>query len=303
MIDCRKCRDMMIGSLYGELGPADRERFEAHLGACPDCAAEYSVVGATVRLMDRRKRPDPGPEFWDGYWDRLEKRMEREDASAECAAAGRPARRKPWSILVGLPSWSYQAVAGAALIAAGIFIGRSFFGPAGSAVEAGRTPAPVVARAQAPTMSGPSPDSAALENAADVRTGRFIEKSQLLLLGLVNYDPSTNDPTGLDLPGKKAYSRELAVQAADIQNSLSADPRRKRLRELVADLQVIMMQIANLGAANDLDGVEVIRQSVRQNGIMVKIDMTRLALEACASRGNTLRPGSGAPDRPVKNTI
>jgi anti-sigma factor RsiW len=71
MNDCRSCKDRMIEALYGELGPADRERFDRHICTCPECASEYSLLGATLRLMDKRERPDPGPEFWDGYWDRL----------------------------------------------------------------------------------------------------------------------------------------------------------------------------------------------------------------------------------------
>ena len=31
--------------------------------------------------MDERQTPDPGPEFWDSYWDRLAARMDREDAA------------------------------------------------------------------------------------------------------------------------------------------------------------------------------------------------------------------------------
>jgi hypothetical protein len=284
MIDCRKCKDMMIEALYGELVSAEREILDAHLSSCPDCASEYSVLGATLRVMDKRRRPDPGPEFWDGYWGRLAARMERENAV-------RP-ERVPLAVRVrrffsGLPRWSYQAAAAVALIAVGVLIGRSLLSPPGriSPLQTAGTSAAV------PVSNDPA-----------VRARTYLERSQLLLLGLVNYDPKTEDLYALDLPRKKEISRELVAQAADIQGSLT-DPRQKRLRELVADLQVIMMQIANLGAGNDMEGLELVKQGVEQKGIFLKIDLTRMASNAQSPQPPSSQPRREAPGRPDKNKI
>jgi hypothetical protein len=284
MISCRKSKDMMIESLYGELRPAEREAFDAHLRSCPDCASEYSVLGATLRVMDERRRPDPGPEFWDGYWDRLETRLKREEAV--------PPKPVPLAARVGrffslLPRWSYQAAAGAVLIVLGILIGRSLFTPPGGI---------------SPSQTGAGPAAAVpVSNDPAVRAQQYIERSQLLLLGLVNYNPRTDDLYALDMPRKKAISREMVTQAADIQGSLT-DPRQNKLRELVSDLRIIMMQIANLGAGNDLEGVELVQQGVRQKDIFLKIDLTRMALNA---RGPQTPPSRPAPETsgPSKKNI
>jgi hypothetical protein len=267
MISCRKCKDLMIEALYGELGPADRDAFNAHLGACPDCASEYSVMGATLRIMDRRRRPDPGQKFWDGYWDSLEARLDRE--------AALPAKRETLTarasrLFALVPSWSYRAAAGAALVLIGILIGRAVFPPQGKS-------------SPLPSAGGPS---TALPVSSDpaIRARQYIERSQLLLLGLVNYDPKREDLSALDMPRKRAISRELASQAVSIRGSLT-DPRQKRLRQLVADLQVIMVQIANLGAGNDLEGVELVKEGVQQKGIFLKIDLTRMSMDARSPRG------------------
>jgi hypothetical protein len=267
MISCRKCKDLMIEALYGELGPADREAFDAHLRSCADCASEYSVMGATLRVMDRRRRPDPGREFWEGYWDRLEARLDREalvpaKREALTARAGR--------LLTLVPRWSYRAAAGAALVLIGILIGRAVFPPSGKSTQG---PSNAGASAVVPVSSDPA-----------VRARDYIERSQLLLLGLVNYDPKREDLSALDMPRKRAISRELAAQAVVIRGSLT-DPRQLRLRQLVADLQVIMMQIANLGAGNDLEGVELVKEGVRNRGIFLKIDLTRMSMDARSPQG------------------
>ena len=258
MISCPRSKDLMMEALYGELGPAEEEAFDAHLRACPDCAAEYSVLGATLRVMDERRRPDPGPAFWDGYWDRLAAKM---NGKAAGTAGRAPLSLRLRRAFEGLPRWSYQAAAGTALIVLGVLIGRAFFG------RTGRTPSLPGATA-ASTATAVSDDPA-------LRARRYVERSQVLLLGLVNYDPKTQDVYGFDLAGKKAASRGLAEEAADIRASLK-DPRQKKLKELVSELEVILMQIANLDAGNDVDGVELVKQGVRDKGIFLRIDLSRM---------------------------
>jgi hypothetical protein len=256
MNDCRTCKDRMIEALYGELGPADKEKFDRHVGACPECASEYSLLGATLKLMDKRERPDPGPEFWVGYWDRLSRRRTWEETGEEArpSFAARLAR-----VFSRLPRWSYQAAGAAALLLVGIVIGSRLFPPGG-----GR-------KAVTAAVSAPA--------GAVVQAENFIERSKVLLLGLVNFDPATEDAYALDLGRRKAMSRELAAQAPAIRSSLNERGQR-RLRDLVSDLEVIMMQIANLGSGQDVEGIELIKQGVDSQGIFLKIDLDRLGRDA-----------------------
>jgi hypothetical protein len=141
-----------------------------------------------------------------------------------------------------------------------------------------------------------------VSNDPAVRAQQYIDRSQILLLGLVNFNPKTEDIYALDLPRKKEISREMVIQAADIRGALT-DPRQKRLRELVSDLQVIMMQIANLGAGKDLDGVEIVKGGIEQKGIFLKIDLTRMAMNARGPQAPSPRAGREAAVRKDKNNI
>jgi hypothetical protein len=181
-----------------------------------------------------------------------------------------------------LPRWSYQAAGGAVLVALGILIGRLLLGPGGEI---------------SPLETSTGKTSLPVSNGPEVRAQKYIERSELLLLGLVNYNPKTDDLYALDMPRRKAISRDLVSQAEAIQGSLT-DPRQKRLRELVSDLRVVMMQIANLGAGNDLEGVELVQQGVRQKDIFLKIDLTRMASNA---RGQVTPSSPEASGPPVKN--
>ena len=276
MISCRTSKDRMIEALYGELGPAEKEHFDEHLRSCPDCASEYSVLGATLRVMDQRERPDPGPAFWDGYWERLSRRKVWEEAG-EAPRTSLGARLV--RALLGIPRWSYQAAGAAALLLVGILIGSRLITP----------PAPVSTATRG-----------AVESGAVVQAGNFIERSKILLLGLVNYDAATEDAYAFDLGGKKTMSRELAAQAPAIRGALN-ERGQKRLRDLVSDLEVIMMQIANLGSGQDLEGVELIKQGVDRRGLFLKIDLDRMGRDARSS----VDPASpaGGTKLPKKNKI
>ena len=276
MINCRTSKDRMIEALYGELGPSEKERFDEHMRSCQECASEYSVLGATLRLMDKRERPDPGPEFWDGYWDRLSRRKVWEEAGeAPRTSIGARLVRA----LSGIPRWSYQAAGAAALLLVGILIGSRLITP----------PAPVSTATRG-----------AVESGAVMQAGNFIERSKILLLGLVNYDSATEDAYAFDLGRKKTMSRELAAEAPAIRSALN-ERGQKRLRDLVSDLELIMMQIANLGSGQDVEGVDLIKQGVDQKGIFLKIDLDRMGRDARSS----VDPASpaGGTKLPKKNKI
>jgi hypothetical protein len=268
MISCRTSKDRMIEALYGELGSTDKERFDEHLRSCPVCASEYSILGATLKVMDRRERPDPGPAFWDGYWDRFSRRKVWEEAG-EAPRASLVARLA--RAFSALPRWSYQVAGAAALLLVGILIGSRLVTP----------PAPVSTATRG-----------AVESGAVVQAENYIERSKILLLGLVNYDAAKEDAYAFDLGGKKTMSRELAAQAPAIRGALN-ERGQKRLRDLVSDLEVIMMQIANLGSGQDVEGVELIKQGVDRRGIFLKIDLDRMGRDA---------RGPAAPATPAGGT-
>src|SRR5262245_51489482 len=121
MTTCDRYQSWMMEALYGELDDTRRIEFDAHLAGCATCAAAMQELRATAGLMSRRRRPDPGAEYWDGYWQKLQQRAAREDSNF--VDASRFARRR------SLGSWGYRVAAVVALLAAGAWIGRTVLAP------------------------------------------------------------------------------------------------------------------------------------------------------------------------------
>jgi hypothetical protein len=263
MKDCEWFRGLMAEALLGDLAPSDRASLESHIAACPACAAEYGAMRSTLRIMDERERPDPGPAFWDGYWDRLADRLEKETPAPRLAARW---WARWWKRLTAprrtLPRWVFQTAAALLLVGAGVLIGRLALFPPGSSRK------PAGGEAATPLISTTASDPL-------TRARSYLDRSKLVILALVNYDPATEDAYALDLPLQKAIARELVDQAGPLQADLK-DPRERRLRELVSDLETILIQIANLDSENDLEAVEFVKLGAATRGVLLKINLSEM---------------------------
>ena len=160
------------------------------------------------------------------------------------------------------PRWAFQAAAALVLIVIGVFIGREVFSPQRTPVEVSR-------------QSVKAPAGQPVETDPVLRARNYVNRSKLVLLALVNYDPKTEDLYALNLPLQKQVSQQLVNQASELKSDLKG-PGRRRLRELVADLETILLQIANLGSENGLEAVEFVKQGVKSRGVLLKINLSEM---------------------------
>ncbi len=259
MRGCGKMEEKILASLYGELSPEEEKGLARHLDACPACRTEHDAMARTLLTMGRKAAADPGAEYWSGYYEKLEKRMVADGVFAPAKPAGRPAgpEKAPFGRKL-FPRWAFAAAGALGLLAAGILIGRL-------TIERG----PLVAGK--PAVSG----EAAVVPAADLsgRASRYVGRSKVILLAIANFDPATKDIHGLNLPVQKAMSRDLVKEAAVLKDDLRAAGDR-RLERLVAELETILIQIANLKSETDLPGVEIVKAGLGQQDILFKINLS-----------------------------
>jgi hypothetical protein len=260
MSDCKRYKDMFVDALYGELSLEDTPVFETHLKECALCRHEFEDLTATMETMSQRVRPEPEAEFFDGYWDRLAERMDKERVV-------HTTREKWWKSLFSkqtgsIPRWGYQAVASILLVFVGIFLGRMFFAPGQGTDQPAR---------MAQAVSQPDPQIAVSQRAFD-----YIQRSKLIVLAISNFDSQNQDPYALDLPYQKQVSRELVQEANWLKKELLGRHQR-RLQELISDLEVILLQIANLEEESDISTIELVQAGVKSRGILFKIHLADTA--------------------------
>jgi hypothetical protein len=259
MLNCRKHRSLFVNALYDELSPEQKVSLDAHLKACPKCAAAFEKMSSTLGVMEKRRREEPEEDFWTGYWDRLAERLVEPETIPEKAEVW---WKRFVQTLTHQPNWAIGTAGAVGLILIGIFIGKLVFGPGGMNQQSPRLVADVSSRAA---------EKVSLES----RTEHYLQRSKVLLLGLINFDPETEDSYILNLPQQREISQDLVQEANYLKNELTrrAD---KQLLQLVTDLEVILLQIANLEAGHDLSAVEMVKSGVDRRGILLKLDLEEM---------------------------
>jgi hypothetical protein len=261
MSRCGKMKDLFLDSLYGELDPGREAGLMRHLDECAGCRGEYEAMARTLVTMGGKAAVDPGQEYWDAYFGKLERRMTAEGVSASARPAPRARSRAPFA---RVPRWAFGAAGAVALLAAGVLIGRlslSRVPPVADTVAAAKSTAAVI----------PASSSADLS----LRTSRYIDRSKVILLALVNFDGGIKDIAGLNLPRQKEMSQALVKEASALKGDLKA-AKERQLERLVADLELILVQIANLKAEADLSSVEIIKAGAASKDILFQINLSEM---------------------------
>jgi len=257
MKHCQKCRNLFGEALYNELSSPQKKAFKDHLNSCKKCQTAFSELTFAAEIMNQRVRPEPDSTFWNGYWDRLTAKMAEEDPKASPVKSWLQRIRVRWHID---PVWTFRIAGAVGLIVIGIFVGRITY-QSSRANRSGQL-----------VMTEPvSTEFAALNQ----RTQNYLQRSKILLLGLMNFDPDTEDTYALDLPYQKQISQNLVQEAGFLKERLS-EPAQNQLRSLVADLEVILLQIANLELENDLSTIEMVQSGVDRRAILLKINLEEM---------------------------
>lgn len=109
---CRGAKKLLSDDLDGALGPARKARLEAHLEACPACRSyRRDLARLRMALSVPVERP---AEYWAGFEERLEARLDRGEGAGRAAGNLPNAGRRRLA-------WASAAVSAMALLAAAWF--------------------------------------------------------------------------------------------------------------------------------------------------------------------------------------
>lgn len=261
MMTCDQSRELFVEALYDELATDVRHQFDEHLVSCQECSAMYREMETTLRILNRRPRTEPGQSFMQNFWERLKPQISAEISDGE-KVSPRLIRARP-AFLWGparLPSWAY-GIAAMLLIAVGIYLGRTAF----NRVEPAR-PEPGANNAAITTPVSAN-DSTSAEALA------YLERSKNLLIGIANLHAEQH--SSLDLSRQQTVSRQLLAQANILKVSLNK-PDQQQLRQLIFDLEVVLLQLANIEVKPGVPAVELVKKGIDQKSILLKINLEQM---------------------------
>ena len=252
--------------LRGEMNERDRSDVESHLSTCERCSRELETLRQTVGLLDAKvKRPSEHRSelYWQRFADKVEGRIEEESREEMTVSIVRrlldafTEHRKPFGI-------GFASALTLVMIAFGIW---SFWF---------RNPVTEFAAKEQPTRQAREKGGAEVQKVSvESRAQDYLEQSKVLLIGLMNTDVNSLSTSGATLQREQEISRKLVSESGDLTAKLN-DPSHRRLKELITDLQLILVQIANLSASHDVQGLEIIKGGIEHNNILFKINLEEI---------------------------
>ncbi len=262
----RLVRKHLYEYLRSELPERERADIEAHLAGCSKCRDELDAIRVPASLLDEHvQRPSAkrGDLYWQQFATKVERRIEieREDETAPSIVRqfldALVVHRKPFGI----------GFASALMLMMIVFGVWSVWL---------RTPVPQQFASEQTSGTTITNGSANIQKVSvESRAQDYLEQSKILLIGLMNTDMKNLSASKPMLQREREISRQLVSESAVLTSSLN-DPSQRRLKELISDLQLILVQIANLGTERDLPGVEIIKGGIDHNDIIFKINLEQI---------------------------
>lgn len=241
---CDDCRDLMVEALYAELDAATAKTFHDHIASCPACGPEYLGMRQTLSVMHGRLRPEPDARFLPDFWNNLRSRLSV------------PEMRRPVWRPAAVPAWAY-GIAAVLLIAVGVYLGRTLF----MERPLPESPPAIAALPEAPADSA---ETAALA---------YLGRTKNLLLDFVNR--GEGHKAGIDLARRQEVSRQLLRQSTVLTAALDK-PDQQLLRQLLLDLEIVLLQLANLEVKPGVPAVELVQAGVDRKSILLKINLEEM---------------------------
>ncbi len=257
---CNKYEGDLTARVFGDLSVADERRLQAHLTECVNCKNFLAEMEDVLGKLGAPQRPEMPEHFWEGYWHRLAQRLENAEPAAPDSVLARrwEKLREKWAappLMIPLA----RTAGVLALLVFGVIIGH-YWWPQNN--DAGRQ----ITQTIPPAIP-----------VVQTRAEQWLERSQILLIGMVNEELSIEAKP--DFSHQRLVSRNLLTEAQALNRELDPVANRKML-QLMNQLELVLLQIANLEAEHDLSAVELVRDGIARNGLLLKINIAELSQHA-----------------------
>jgi len=259
---CKKYEDLLATKMFDDLRAADEQKLQIHLVTCVNCKNFLAEMEATLGKLGSPQRPEMPEHFWEGYWHRLAQRLEKDERAAPetesvLVRAGDWLREKWVAQPLIIPLARTAGIL--ALLVLGVIIGHYWRPNSGEEKQQ-------ITRSASPQMQ-----------VVQTRAEQWLERSKILLIGVVNEDLSVEGK--LDFSHQRQVSRNLLTEARALNRELEPAANRQLL-QLMNQLELILLQIANLETEHDLSSVELVRDGIARDGLLLKINIAELAQQA-----------------------
>jgi hypothetical protein len=215
----------------------DALAIEQHLDDCGECRSHYSALQRVLNIVDSLPIPEQPANYGEQVWQRISDKL--------------PARRR--GLLSFLPSpWRWAAV-GAAM--AGLLV---------TAFVAGRFYTPALRTNVAGIVKDDGQQGS--ERVLRAAVGDYLERSQMVLVELVNADPKSK----MDISDEKERADDLVTETR-LYRQTATRTGDTRIAALLDELERVLVDIRNSPSEVTPQELDGFRKRLESDGILFKI--------------------------------
>jgi hypothetical protein len=226
------------GEEPGEAAHADALEIEQHLEGCGECRTMYSSLQRVLNIVDALPIPEQPADYGERVWQQISRKL--------------PVRRRWFDFPVAPWRWAAVGAAMAGLLVTAFVAGR-FYSP-------GRP----VRREIAKNNAGS--DMQGSERVLRAAVGDYLERSQMVLVELINADPKTK----MDISDEKERADDLVTETR-LYRQTATRTGDTRIAALLDELERVLVDIRNSPTEVTPQELEGFRKRLESDGILFKI--------------------------------
>jgi len=222
----------------GEAATADALAIEQHLDDCAECRTMYSGLQRVLNIVDALPIPEQPADYEARVWQQISRKL--------------PVRRRLFDWSFAPWRWAALGVATAGLLVTAFVAGRVY------------GPGPRANRPQ--TVAGNPIDNGGSERVLRAAVGDYLERSQMVLVELVNADPKTK----MDISDEKERADDLVTETR-LYRQTATRTGDTRIAALLDELERVLVDIRNSPSEVTPQELEGFRKRLESDGILFKI--------------------------------
>ena len=247
----------LILHFYGETGAwrtgaGERRRrrdIEQHVDTCPECAAVYQSLAATLQMLAAPETPERGEQYGLEVWQRIRARLPEQQPSR-------------WTVSMMWLRWALlerPAVAGALamLIVAAFFAGRLWPNAGDGAVA---SPAPSMASSKTADAEGNSGRQRILLTSV----AEHLDRSERILTDIMNA------PDGGDISAEQRWARDL-VSASRLYRQDAVDAGEQSVASVLDELERNLLEVVHSPSRVTAADLNDVRQRIDAAALLFKV--------------------------------
>lgn len=257
---CQRAHRLSVLMIYDELTAHEALWHKRHLSTCRNCSAEFEVLQSDLTAVPTDTFVEPDGLFWERWERGLSKKLQ---ATLPRGIPDSKIHSRESSH--NLPRLALATIGGTFLVFISIIVGRFIYKEQTADLSQDQ-----------PEPSSATSDSLSIDQVR--RVNICLERSRILILSIVNEDPEPGLRHLQLAQAQRHVSRSLLDQSREIRDELE-ELRHQRLRRLLSQVEVVLIQIANMSDHPEGGDINVIRHGVAHGDILFKISLEQLRLD------------------------